>query len=53
MGSKWTVTAWVADDNARGGYIWQHVYNGESLVAAVRAARRAKRAAGYVKVEWR
>ena len=53
MGSTWTVTAWVKDDNVRGGYVWMHVYNGESVIAAVRAARRAKRTTGCVQVEWR
>lgn len=53
MGSKWTVLAWVKDDNVAGGYIWQDVYRGESMIGAVRAARRAKRTAGCVKVEWR
>lgn len=53
MGSKWTVLAWVKDDNVREGYFWMDVYRGESVFGALRAARKAKRTAGCVKMEWR
>ena len=54
MGHKWTVWAWVADNNVRGGYVWMDVWGGSSAVKAVWAAMRAKRSgAGCVKVEWR
>lgn len=52
MGWTWEVSAWVKPDP--GGYTYEQVYAGESLVRALIAARRAKRAgAGCVKVEWR
>lgn len=57
MSYTWEVLAWqVIGDNGRDdpdlGYVT--VYHGESMVAAIRAARRAKRAgAGCVTIHWR
>lgn len=51
MGNKWEVRAWVKPDN--GGYTFEAVYDGPSMIKAIFAAIRAKRTVGMVKVEWR
>lgn len=50
MGWTWEVNAWCGSGS---GYEWVQVFAGESLVRALLAARKAKRTAGCVKVEWR
>jgi hypothetical protein len=51
MGFTWEVSAWLPQE--RGGYDYEHVYGGRSIVRAIRAMRRAKRSAGCVRLEWR
>lgn len=50
MGSKYEVWAYLRLD---GGYRYEHVWQGESPIRALIAARRWKRTAGCVKLEWR
>jgi hypothetical protein len=52
MGWKWEVQQWVKQ--FPGGYDYEQVYAGQSLLAALRSACRAKRSgAGCVRLEWR
>jgi hypothetical protein len=54
MGWTWEVRAFVKVKPDWGGYTYEQVYAGESLIRALTAARRAKRSgAGCVKIEWR
>ena len=57
MGSKYEVSAWVADEpesTTNVGYGWEYVYGGDSLLRAILAAIASKRAgAGCVRLEWR
>lgn len=50
MGWKYEVLAWVKTDGVYGDVT---VYQGQSLIGAVRAMRRAKRESGCVRLEWR
>lgn len=52
MGNTFEVWAYVPNTYAT-GYEYQVVYQGENLIRALLAARRAKRSAGCVKLEWR
>jgi hypothetical protein len=54
MGERWEVSTWLG--TGRGAYVYETVYFGPSLVRALAAAFKAKRASngnGCVKVEWR
>ena len=51
MGWKYEVHAWTK--HADGGYSYVNVYEGSSLIGAIRAARKAKRTSGCVRLEWR
>lgn len=51
MGHKIKVYAWMLYPDQ--SYKYAMVYAGESWIKALWAMLRAKRAAGYVKVEWR
>jgi hypothetical protein len=53
MGSKWTVMAYRHLDGTSRSYMWDELYRGESLWQAIRVARKAKKTAGAVKIEWR
>lgn len=50
MGWRYEVHAWVRRD---GQYAYEAVYQGQSLLAAIRAMVKAKRTAGCVRLEWR
>lgn len=51
MGNK--IEVWAYLPRSAGGYEYTQVYGGESWLRAILEARRAKRTAGCVKVEWR
>lgn len=51
MGWTYEVNAWRRQSD--GGYAYEQVYAGESLIRAIRAMRTAKRTAGCVRLEWR
>lgn len=51
MGWTWEVEAYMPQDN--GGYRYEQVYAGESLIAAVRAMQAAKKHCGCVRLCWR
>lgn len=50
MGWKFEVSKWALD---HGRYTYLPVYQGQSLIKALLAMRKAKRTAGCVKLEWR
>ena len=51
MGWKYEVMAWTRQSD--GSYRDEAVYQGQSLVAAIRWMRKAKRTSGCVRLEWR
>lgn len=51
MGWKYEVLAWI--EHPDGGYYNKTVYTGQSLFGAIRAMRKAKKASGCVRLEWR
>ena len=51
MGWKYEVLAWTRHED--GSYSDVTTYTGQSLIAAVRAMRKAKRTSGCVRLEWR
>jgi hypothetical protein len=55
MGNKWEVWAYKTSNSpqAVGGYAYELVWGGASALGCIRAAIKAKRTAGCVKVEWR
>lgn len=53
MGSRWTVLLWWVNPSPHGYDQWVVQYAGQSAWQAFRAARKAKRTSGAVKVEWR
>ena len=50
MGWTWEVQQYV---KINGRYVYETVYGGESLLAAISAMREAKRTAGAVSLTWR
>lgn len=52
MGGTWEVAKWVDGGHLR-GYDYTTVYRGESLIAAIYHAVKAKRGCGCVKLYWR
>lgn len=54
MGNTWEVYAWrKMDESHIVKYDYVMVYCGESWFTAIKAAIKAKRTCGCVKVEWR
>lgn len=52
MGWTWEVEAWVALDET--GYQDMTIYTGESVIAAIRAMRAARREGiGCIRLTWR
>ncbi len=50
MGWKYEVQAYLATDE---GYEYVTVYEGQSLIKAILAMRKAKKVSGCVKLAWR
>ena len=53
MGNTWVVSVWLPHGKRHAYDEFQEVYVGESWIAALWAAIKARRRSCYVKIDWR